>query len=63
VRHAPLAALCKGSHQGGTIKGNVSAPRSTGSWHLAQLSKVQTKKGSEPVECGVETLPFIVPPW
>jgi len=30
--------LCKGSQQGGTIKGNVWALHSTGSWHFAQLS-------------------------
>jgi len=29
---------------------------------MAQLLQVQTKKGSEPVECGAKTLPFTVPP-
>ena len=29
---------------------------------LAQLSVVQTKKGTEPGECGADLLPFIVPP-
>ena len=58
----PRRLLYKGSQQGGTIKGNVLAPHSTGSDPFLVCTYDNCAKCQEPVECGAKTLPFIVPP-